>query len=239
MTGYVAAAVAAGATLIGAAFVIRRAAASLRLTELAIAYGAGFMLAVVLLGMLGSVAQGGEGELVFVLAGYVLVHVSQHVLSPHFHFGEETHRLSRGASSAAIAGIITHTFFDGVTIASAFATSERLGLLAASAIAIHKLPEGVSVASIALAGGRSPSGAYGAAAISACATIAGVALTGVVGGLATHGLALAAGVSLYVAASNLVPEFQHKREWTVTAAFLAGLVSYWGGELLLAAVLGA
>ena len=35
-------------------------------------------------------------------------------------------------------------------------------------------------------------------------------------------LAVAAGVTIYVAASNLVPEFQGKRGWRLPAAFFAG-----------------
>ena len=38
--------------------------------------------------------------------------------------------------------------------------------------------------------------------------------------LAEHGLAISAGVTLYVAASNLVPEFQAKRGWAMPAAVL-------------------
>ena len=40
--------------------------------------------------------------------------------------------------------------------------------------------------------------------------------------LATHGLALAAGATLYVAASNLVPEFQNKRRMDLTLSFFGG-----------------
>ena len=42
--------------------------------------------------------------------------------------------------------------------------------------------------------------------------------------LQTVGLALAAGVTLYVGASNLVPEFQAKRDPLLPAAFLFGLL---------------
>ena len=40
--------------------------------------------------------------------------------------------------------------------------------------------------------------------------------------LAQHGLPLAAGVTLYVAASNLVPEFQSKRGWSLALYFFGG-----------------
>jgi hypothetical protein len=37
---------------------------------------------------------------------------------------------------------------------------------------------------------------------------------------------LSGGVTLYVAASNLVPEFQAKRGWRLPAAFFAGCLLY-------------
>jgi zinc and cadmium transporter len=54
-----------------------------------------------------------------------------------------------------------------------------------------------------------------------------------VGFLVRHGLALSAGVTLYVAASNLVPEFQGKRGWRLPAAFFAGAMVFFLTKMLL------
>ena len=62
----------------------------------------------------------------------------------------------------------------------------------------------------------------------------GVLLTTEVAPLARHGLALSGGVTLYVAASNLVPEFQAKRGWLTAAAFFGGAVAFFLTERLLA-----
>src|SRR5690606_4736299 len=51
-----------------------------------VAFGAGFMLAVALLEMLPG-AMETAGGLTAVLAGYLAVHLTQHTLTPHFHFG--------------------------------------------------------------------------------------------------------------------------------------------------------
>ncbi len=91
--------------------------------------------------------------------------------------------------------------------------SGRLGILLFLAVLLHKLPEGVTIASVMVAGGRSRGRAIGAAAILGGATVLGVLLTDQIAPLARHGLALSGGVTLYVAASNLVPEFQAKRGW--------------------------
>ncbi|HEY8104874.1 MAG TPA: hypothetical protein VIE46_02140, partial [Gemmatimonadales bacterium] len=65
------------------------------------------------------------------------------------------------------------------------------------------------------------------------ATLLGVVLTEAVAPLARHGLALSAGVTLYVAASNLVPELQHRRRGPPTLAFLGGVAVFGVTEWLL------
>jgi len=126
------------------------------------------------------------------------------------------------AGPSALVGLLLHTFFDGVAIASAFLVRPALGVMVFIAIVLHKLPEGVTISSLYLAEGRSPGQAVAAAGLLGTATLAGVVLTDRVGFLVRHGLALSAGVAIYVAASNLVPEFQGKRGWKVPAAFFAG-----------------
>src|SRR5204862_440662 len=112
-----------------------------------------------------------------VLAGYLAVHLTQHTLTPHFHFGEETHAVNQLAGTSALVGLLLHTFFDGVAIASAFLVRPALGMMVFIAIFLHKLPEGVTIASLYLAVGRSGGQAVGAAASLGLATLAGVALT--------------------------------------------------------------
>jgi ZIP family zinc transporter/zinc and cadmium transporter len=54
--------------------------------------------------------------------------------------------------------------------------------------------------------------------------------------LAQHGLALSAGVAIYVAASNLVPEFQGKRGWKLPTAFFLGAGVFYVTKRLLDAL---
>ena len=191
------------------------------------------MLSVAVLGVLPEVMADGPAAAGFVLAGYLAVHLAQHVFTPHFHFGVETHAVSRSAGISALIGLMLHTFFDGVAIASGFLVSDRLGVLLFLAVLLHKLPEGVTIASVTLAGGGSRRRAIGAAGVLGAATVLGVLLTEHVGPLARHGLALSAGVTLYVAASNLVPEFQSKRGWLTALAFFGGAVGFFLTEQLL------
>jgi ZIP family zinc transporter/zinc and cadmium transporter len=219
--------------VVGAWAVVRHLRRGLRLIDACLAFGAGFMLAVTVLGMLPEVFRQAPSAALYVLLGYFAVHLAQHVFTPHFHFGEETHRLSPSAGHSALLGLTLHTFFDGVAIASGFLVSNRLGILLFLAVLLHKLPEGVTIASVMVAGGQSPARAVGAAAVLGGATVLGVLLTEQVAGLAQHGLAISAGVTLYVAASNLVPEFQAKRGWLTALAFFGGAVGFFVTERLL------
>ena len=232
------AAAAALGNVIGALAVVRHLQRGLRFIDACLAFGAGFMLAVTLLGVMPVILKDSSSAALYVLLGYFAVHVAQHVLTPHFHFGEETHRITPATGNSALLGLTLHTFFDGVAIASGFLVSRQLGVLLFLAVLLHKLPEGVTIASVMVAGGQSRAHAVAAAAVLGGATVLGVLLTEQILPLARHGLALSAGVTLYVAASNLVPEFQAKRGWLSAAAFVGGAVGFFVTELLLEGWLG-
>jgi zinc and cadmium transporter len=229
--------VAALGNVVGALAVTRRATRELVLIEHFVAFGAGFMLAVAIVEVLPEAfARSGAAAPALVLAGYLAVHLTQHTLTPHFHFGEETHAVQRLAGTSALVGLLLHTFFDGVAIGSAFLVRPSLGVMVFTAILLHKLPEGVTIASLYVAAGRSAGQAIGAAALLGLATLGGVLVTDHVGVLAQHGLALAAGVALYVAASNLVPEFQGKPGWRLPTAFFLGAGVFYVTKRLLDAL---
>ena len=226
--------IAALGNVVGALAVTRRAARELVLIEHFVAFGAGFMLAVALVEVLPEAfARSGGAAPALVLAGYLAVHFTQHTLTPHFHFGEETHAVNPVAGPSALVGLLLHTFFDGVAIASAFLVRPTLGVMVFVAIFLHKLPEGVTVSSLMMAGGRSGGQAIGAAALLGVATLAGVVLTDQISFLVHHGLALSAGVTIYVAASNLVPEFQGKPGWKLQGAFFAGAAAFYVTKVVL------
>lgn len=227
---------AAGANLVGG-LVITTASPRGRLTQrLLIGFGAGFMLAVALLAMIPHAMEGGPDAAVGLLAGYLLVHLTQHVITPHFHFGEETHShamVGRWVGITALVGLLLHTFFDGVAIASGFGVSESLGMLIFTAILLHKIPEGVTIASIMLASGNSAGRAIAGVSLLGVSTILGVLLTSFVRPLQHHGLALSAGVTIYVAASNLIPEVQKEHGARFALSVFLGVGLYYLAHLLL------
>jgi zinc transporter ZupT len=189
--------------------------------------GAGFMLATSIVHMLPvAVGEGesGSGPLL-ILAGYFLVHFFEHTVAPHFHFGEETHEHAMDRPSAswtALAGLSVHAFFDGLSIASGLAVSRSLGILVFVAILLHKLPEGFTVASIAMASGQGRAGALRSSLVLAAATLFG-AISLAQPSWVGVALPLSTGVTLYVAASDLIPEVNSIRSFRMAAAVFAGV----------------
>ena len=175
-----------------------------------VALGAGFMLATALVEVYpASLALRGKSAPFLVLLGYLIVHFFEHTVTPHFHFGEETHPdefKHRHTGYSVLLGLIIHTFFDGIAIASGFIVSNWLGWIVFLAVFLHKIPEGFTVASVMLAGGQSRRVAWGASVLLGAATVAGVLTMAVFRHQVAFGLPLSAGVTIYVAASDLMPE---------------------------------
>jgi ZIP family zinc transporter/zinc and cadmium transporter len=201
---------AAFGNVLGGLFVVRRSW-SRQYLKYFLALGAGFMLGVVFLDVLPESLRlvGVEAALLCLLVGYFLVHLFEHTLVPHFHFGEETHTeelAHQYVGLSALMGLVIHAFFDGVAIASGFLVSTWLGWVIFLAIILHKLPEGFAISSLMMATGRSRKSSLWAAVILGIATVAGVLLMSALHTEVRYALPLAGGVTLYVAASDLVPE---------------------------------
>lgn len=227
-------AVAASANVIGAAAVVSRSSWSVRALETMVALSAGFMVSVAILDLAPeSIATHGSTAPLVILIGYLLVHLTQHTLAPHFHFGEEVHTVTKAVSFSALAGLMLHTFVDGVAIASGFGVSNELGFLVFVAILLHKLPEGLAISSLFIAAGESRQRALAAGGALAVSSIVGAFLTQHVPLLGRYGLPLAAGVTLYVGASNLVPEFQAKKGWRLPVSFFLGCALYYAASAAL------
>jgi zinc and cadmium transporter len=175
-----------------------------------VALGAGFMLATSIMEMVPvSIELRGKSAAFLVLLGYLIIHFFEHTVSPHFHFGEETHRdefVQAHKGYSVLLGLLIHTFFDGIAIASGFLVSSWLGWVIFLAVFLHKTPEGFTVASVMLASGQSRGAAWGASVLLGAATVAGVLTMAVFRHQVSFGLPLSAGVTIYVAASDLIPE---------------------------------
>jgi ZIP family zinc transporter/zinc and cadmium transporter len=218
---------AALANVLGAVAVTSHSRWSVRALDAMLSFAAGFLVSVSLVDLFpDSIRAVGAVAPAIVLASYVLVHLTQHTIGRHFHFGEETHAVSEIVSASALIGLLMHTFVDGVAVASGLRVSAGLGGLVFVAVLLHKFPEGLAISSVFLAAGATRSKAILAAAALGVSTILGVIVTDHWSLLRTYGLAVSAGVTLYVAASNLVPEIQSRPGIRLPISFIAGCGVY-------------
>lgn len=227
---------AVGANVLGALAVTSRARWSIGALDVLLSIAAGFLISVSLVDLLpDALARNGIRGAEVALAAYVLVHLTQHTLGRHFHFGVETHEVSELVGFSALIGLLMHTFVDGVAVASALRVSASLGGLVFVAVLLHKFPEGLAISSLFLAAGAGRARAILAALALGLTTVVGLVLADRIAFLQEYGLAVSAGVTLYVGASNLVPEFQSKRLWRLPVAFVGGCAMYLGARALLPA----
>src|SRR5580658_10978556 len=80
-----------------------------------VALGAGFLMATALIEMTPeSLKLSPRLGPVLIMLGYCVVHLLEHTISSHFHFGEETHGgeiVSKRTSNAVMAGLSVHALF--------------------------------------------------------------------------------------------------------------------------------
>ena len=222
-----------------------------------LALGAGFMLAVTFFEILPKTIliwqKSAPGDdtlylpMLLLLVGYLLTQFFEHTIAPHFHLGEEIHTentLSTASAYTGVSGLLIHTFFDGVSIAAASQIDVRVGFLVFIAVFLHKFPEGFTIASMLLAAGKGFREVLIATSVIGAATLLGVLLFAFIGARfessIAYALPLASGVTLYVAASDLIPEVNHHggKRPLVSISVFAGVALFFGIHLLVHQVFG-
>ena len=235
-----------------------------RFLKYLLALGAGFMLAVTLFEILPKSmtlwqhsnpanAEDLAIPMMLVLGGYLLTQFVEHTIAPHFHLGEEMHcddddhsheLISASSAYTAVGGLLVHTFFDGVTIAAASQIDVKDGLLVFIAIFLHKFPEGFTIGSMVMAAGLGRSQVMIATSLLGLTTFLGVMVFYFVGNntgfTVAYALPIAGGVTLYVAASDLIPEVNHHggQRPLVSLSIFAGVAFFFLSHLALHSLLG-
>jgi zinc transporter ZupT len=233
-----------------------------RLLKYLLAIGAGFMLAVSLFEILPKSVvlwqQKNPGDpenlaipMALLLGGYLLTQFLEHTIAPHFHLGEEMHcededhshdLISPRSAYTAVGGLLIHTFFDGVSIAAASQIDAKVGVLVFIAVLLHKFPEGFTIGSMVLASGKGSRQVMITTSLLGATTFLGVLIFYFIGtglpAVTAYALPVAGGVTLYVAASDLIPEVNHhggNSAWVSLAVF-AGVALFFLTHLALHAV---
>lgn len=133
----------------------------------------------------------------------------------HHHAGKEKEH-TRPLGMLTLVGDAVHNFFDGVAIAAAFLVDVPLGITTTLAIALHEIPQEIGDYALLLYSGYSKAKALLFNFISAITAIAGAVLfyffSGAVEHVAGYALAFTAGMFLYIAATDLLPELHKEKK---------------------------
>jgi len=171
---------------------------------------------------------GGDQMALWVMGGFFIVHVIEHGIMHHFHYGEESHEHEGTAVTGVMAllGLSLHSFLDGMSITAAMYVDSSLGILLFMGVLLHRIPEGATISSIFLVRGFGPRGALFAAG-----TLAATALLGAFSQDAFRipigpVLAISAGLGLYVACADLLPQAQKERGWKSTISLASGVLLF-------------
>ncbi|MCI0706885.1 MAG: ZIP family metal transporter [Ignavibacteriae bacterium] len=237
---------AAVAEVLGGVLIILRPVWPKRVQETLLALGAGFIIALAFFKLIPvSIATVGESAALYLVIGFSLIHFFEHTLVGHLHFGEETHShvmVSRTASVSTFVGLAIHAFFDGFSISVGLQFDFLIGILVFGGILLHKLPEGLTIGSVMLAGGFSKRtvllSALGigiATILGACSTLFFSFASPDVLGLA---FAISAGAAVYVGASDLIPEINKSEHRLPPFIVFFGMMLFYASELLLERFIG-
>nr|WP_241254563.1 ZIP family metal transporter [Brevibacillus sp. SYP-B805] len=128
-------------------------------------------------------------------------------------------------------GMFTHAFMEGMSLLASYRVDVQLGLSLLLALLVHKVPEGITLASLILAATRSRWLALlGSGSLGLATLFGGVVMLLGAGWLSprwSHAvLALATGVFLYVSASHLVPFVRSSGRIQAGLCFFAAMLVY-------------
>jgi zinc and cadmium transporter len=171
-----------------------------------------------------------SNDLLVVLASFIAFYLLEAALVFHsgsaIHFAEECHVKSHSKGPVIFSGLFLHSLIDGFIIAVGFEVSLELGLLAATGVILHELPEGITTFALLMRSMQGRTALLLSLAVALATPIGAAIALGPLSGLSESALgimmAVAGGSFLYVAASDLIPETHERNVLQNVVFFLAG-----------------
>lgn len=196
----------------------------------AMPFGAGALVATALLGLLPEAVEGAGVHVAAwgILGGFLTFFVLERLLGWfHHHHHDNIHEArDKTHTNLVIIGDTLHNAIDGVALGAAFLVNPAAGIATAVAVAAHEIPQEVGDFGILLGKGMKPRKVVLVNVLSALATVVTAMATYLLGNAAGLNpapmLAVAAGLFIYVAAADIIPDIHEKprREGNVQAAML-------------------
>lgn len=150
----------------------------------------------------------------------------------HHHHGPHTHQPNPVVQMVWI-GDTFHNAIDGVVITASFFASIPLGITTAIAVGAHELPQEIADFSLYLSKGVSKNKTLFLNFLSSLSTVASAIgayyFWDFLEPVQPHLLAFTAGMFIYIACSDLIPElheeYHRERMWIQLVAFMFGIIS--------------
>ena len=211
-----------------------------------ISFAVGALLATAILDLLPEaleLATEGSGNLFMALLGGIVVFFVLERFTIQFHphhqedlaefdeAGEPIHH--HATPKLLLIGDTVHNFIDGILITVTFLADPGLGILTAVAVAAHEIPQEIGDFSVMLHHGWSRAKVLAGNIVSALASVVGAlaayALKDSIIPFVPELMAFTAGVFIYIAIADLIPEVTAKtardRTWHVFALLVIGIIS--------------
>lgn len=206
-----------------------------KLSILTIPFAVGVLLAVSFLDLLPEALEEGEpgGIMIVVLASILVAFFIEQFLVQFHHHKEEKHSLQTSLP-LLVTGDVIHNFVDGVIIAAAYIANPALGITVASATFLHELPHEIGDFGVMLASGWKKTKVLATNLFSSLATYTGAASAFIFAEAVEENiniiLAIAAGIFIYIATSDLLPQIgkkTSKHRLPQAGLILAGILTMW------------
>lgn len=203
-----------------------------RRAMLFVSFAAGVLLATAFLDMFPEAVARRQGDGNFFIAS--LAAMGGFFLLERFLAGFHTHEDSHATPSASgyfvLIGSTVHNFIDGVVIGASFLVSPALGVTTTLAVAAHEIPHEAADFLVLRNARFSRTAALLLNFLSGLAAMLGALwcfwFEGLVARYIPWFLAATAGMFIYIAASDLLPELHHshtRREWIYAVPFFVGV----------------
>lgn len=192
-----------------------------RLITPLLAFAAGAFLGAALLDIMPKVLETRfEPQMIFIalLTGFVAWFIMERLIMTcffkHRHHPETHSDHTESLPALLILGDSIHNFLDGIVIALAYVANPALGLTTTLAVAAHEIPQEIGDFSILLYRGWSKRKVVAINILQSLLTVPGVVLGFYLGQALELELpfllAAAAGIFIYLAASDIIPEIHHR-----------------------------
>lgn len=153
---------------------------------------------------------------VAIVVGFLSFYLLSHLLKTyhHHHHDPDDDCTKHQGASLLVIGDTIHNIADGVVIASAFLINPAVGIAATIGVALHEIPQEIAEFGVLVQAGYTKRHALTLNVLSASSIFIGVTLSfllSLTGDFLWVLTGVAAGNLLYIAASDMIPELNHRR----------------------------